>query len=89
MASASSSLLGSFFGLSHQHTDLLAQRVALAQLARLGDGGALLLVQLQYLVHEGELDVLKLFLDVFPHKLGVSRINRISSMIFYLAIVIK
>ena len=62
MASASSSL----------HTDLLAQRVALgAQLARLGDGGALLLVQLQYLVHEGELGVLKLFLDVFPHKLGV------------------
>ncbi len=59
-------------GLPHQHTDLLAQRVALrAQLARLGDGGALLFIQLQHLVHEGELGVLKLFLDIFPHKLGV------------------
>ena len=40
-----------------------------------GFRGALLLVQLQYLVHKGELGVLKLFLDVFPHNLGFFLFN--------------
>ena len=72
MASASSSLLGSFLACPiSMPTCLLSVLRCGAQLARLGDGGALLLVQLQYLVHEGELGVLKLLLNVFPHKFGV------------------
>ncbi len=58
--------------LAHQHTDLLGERVAAgAQLARLGDGGAVPGVQLDDLIDEGELFVLELLFDVFLDQLGI------------------
>ena len=58
--------------LTHQHADLLREGVAAgAQLARLGDGGAVLGVELDDLVDEGELFVLELLLDVFLDLIGI------------------
>ena len=58
--------------LTHQHADLLREGVAAGtQLACLGDGGAVLGVELDDLVDEGELFVLKLLLDVFPDQIGI------------------
>ncbi len=70
------------FRLTHQHADLLGKAVAAgAQLAGLGDGGAVLRVELQHLVHHGQLVILKLFLDVFlddlrifPDKLDIQHV---------------
>ena len=65
-------LAGVLFGLSHQHTHLLAQGVpGGTELLGLRNHGAVLLVQLQYLVHQGELRVLEFLLYVFPDCVGV------------------
>ena len=55
-ASASASLAGSFFGLAHQHADLLAECVSVgAELIRLRNGGPALGVQVQDFVYQGSL----------------------------------
>ena len=60
------------FRLTHQHPHLLAQAVPLgAELAGLRDGGAVLLVQLQELVHQGEFRLLKFLLDVLFYRIRV------------------
>ena len=60
------------FGLSHQHPHLLGQRVARrAQVARLGDGGAVPPVQLHHLVHQRQLGVLEFLPDVLFYSLGI------------------
>ena len=74
-----------FFRLSHEHADLLRQGVALgAQIRRLVDGGAVGLVELDHLVDERQLRVLKLFADVLPNELGVftdeSNVNHVVSV---------
>ena len=74
-----------FFRLSHEHADLLRQGVALgAQVRRLIDGGAVGLVELDHLVDERQLRVLKLFADVLPNELGVftdeSNVNHVVSV---------
>ena len=54
--------------LLHQAADLLGEHLALiAQAVGLLHGLAVLAIQLDHLVHEGELAVLKLFPDVFAH----------------------
>ena len=59
-------------GLTHQHTDLLGQSVAVgAQLVGLHDGGAALAVQLNDFVHQRQLGVLELLLDVFSDSVGI------------------
>lgn len=59
-------LAGVLLGLAHQCADLLGQLVAVcAQVAGLADGGAVLGVELDDLIDEGQLGVLELFLDVF------------------------
>ena len=63
---------GVLFGLAHQHTYLLGQGVPVgSQLIGFADSGPVLLVQCQYLVHQGQFGILKLFLDIFPHCIGV------------------
>ena len=63
---------GVLFGLAHEHADLLGEGVAVgAELVRLGDGGAALGVQVDDLVHQGELAVLEFLLDVLLDGLGV------------------
>ena len=58
--------------LTHQHADLLRKGVAAgAQLARLGDGGTVLGVELDDLIDEGELFALELLLDVFLDQIGI------------------
>ncbi len=58
--------------LTHQHADLLREGVAAGvQLARLGDGGAVLGVELDDLVDERQLFVLELLLDVFLDRIGI------------------
>ena len=74
-----------FFRLSHEHADLLRQGVALgAQIRCLVDGGAVGLVELDHLVDERQLRVLKLFADVLPNELGVftdeSNVNHVVSV---------
>ena len=59
-------LAGVLLSLAHQCADLLGQLVAVcAQVAGLADGGAVLGVELDDLIDEGQLGVLELFLDVF------------------------
>ena len=63
---------GVLFGLAHQHTDLLGQLVAVgAQVAGLTDGGAVLGIQTDDLIHQRQLAVLELFADVLLDKLRV------------------
>ena len=63
---------GILLGLAHQHAHLLGQAVAVrAELVRLGDGSPALAVQLNDLVHQGELFILELLLDVFLYCFGV------------------
>ena len=58
--------------LTHQHADLLGKGVAAgAQLARLGDGGAVRSVERDDLVDEGKLFVLEFLLDVFLDQFGI------------------
>ena len=72
-------LAGVLLGLAHQRADLLGQGVALrTQAAGLADGGAVLRVQRDDLIHQGQLGLLELLLDVlldcvgvFPHELNV------------------
>ena len=76
--------------LTHQHADLLRKGVAAgAQLARLGDGGAVLGVELDDLVDEGELSSWNFFLMFSLTRSGFSRRNFISSIMIYLVIVVK
>ena len=59
-------LAGVLLGLAHQSTDLLGQLVAVgAQVAGLADGSAVLGIQLDDLVDQGQLGILELFADVF------------------------
>ena len=61
-----SCLAGVLFSLAHQGADLLGQFVAVgAQVAGLADGGAILGIQLDDLVDQGQLGILELFADVF------------------------
>ena len=65
-------LAGVLLGLTHQHTHLLAQAVAVgAELVRLLNVGAALFVQRNDLVHHRQLLVLEFFLDVFLHQLRI------------------
>ncbi len=58
---------GVLLGLAHQDAHLLAEGVALgAQVLSLGNGGTVLAVQLQHLVHQGKLLILELLLECFP-----------------------
>ena len=58
--------------LPHEHAYLLGKRIAACtKLARLGYGRAVLLVQLQHLIHQRQLRVLKLLLYVLLDYLGV------------------
>jgi len=67
-----SQLAGVLLGLTHQHTDLLAQAVAVGtELVRLLNVGPALAVQLDDLIHQRQLLVLKLLLDVFLHNVGI------------------
>ena len=67
-----SQLAGVLLGLAHQHTHLLGELVALAaQVVGLHDGGAALGVQVDDLVHHGELVILELLFDVFLYDLGI------------------
>ena len=71
-ASASASLEGSFLDCPHQYAHLLALGVAGgAQFLGLLDGTAVLCVQLQHLIHQGELLFLKFLLDVLLHGVGI------------------
>ena len=63
---------GVLLGLAHEHAHPLGQGVAAGpQLIGLADGGPVLGVQLQHLVHQGQLGVLELLLDVLLHKVGI------------------
>ena len=63
---------GVLLGLPHEHPHLLAEGVPLGpELAGLGDGGPVLAVQGQDLVHHGQLLVLELLFDVFLHNVRV------------------
>ena len=63
---------GVLLGLAHQHAHLLGQPVPVgAELVRLGNGGAALAVQLDDLVHQRQLFILELLLDVFLYRLRV------------------
>ena len=63
---------GVFLGLPHQYAHLLALGVAGgAQFLGLLDGTAVLCVQLQHLIHQGELLFLKFLLDVLLHGVGI------------------
>ena len=63
---------GVLLGLAHQDAHLLAEGVALgAQVLSLGNGGTVLAVQLQHFVHQGQLLILELLLDVFLYHVGV------------------
>ena len=63
---------GIFLGLSHQHTNLLAEPVAVsAELVGLLNVSPALSVQRNDLVHHRQLLVLEFFLDVFLHQLRI------------------
>ena len=63
---------GVLLGLAHQNAHLLGQGVAGGtEVAGLGNGGAVFAVQSDDLVHQGQLLVLELLLDVFFHHIGV------------------
>ena len=63
---------GVFLGLTHQHADLLGKGVALGpDVTGLGDGSTVLAVQLQHLIHQGELCVLELLPDVLLDNLRI------------------
>ena len=65
-------LAGVLLGLAHQHADLLGQLVAVGtQVAGFTDGGAVLGVQGNDLIHQGQLGVLELFADVLLDGFGV------------------
>ena len=65
-------LVGGFFQPAEQRSVCLGQRVAPgAQLACLGDGGAVFRVEPDHLVNEGKLFLLKLLLDVFLDQIGI------------------
>ena len=67
-----SQLGGVLLGLAHQHANLLGELVALgAEVIGLHDGGAALGIQLDDLVHHGQLLVLELLADVFLYDLGI------------------
>ena len=76
-------LAGVLLGLAHQHAHLLAQAVAVgAELVGLLDVGTALGIQGDDLIHQGQLCVLELFLDVFlygvrvfPDKLHVKHVS--------------
>ena len=58
--------------LTHQHADLLGQRISRStKVIALGESGTVLHIELQNLVNEGELCVLKLLPDVFLNFLGI------------------
>ena len=59
-------------GLPHQHTYLLTQGIAFCpQLAGLGNGGTILAVQSQDLVHQGKFFLLELLFYIFPDRVRV------------------
>ena len=63
---------GVLLGLAHEDAHLLGQAVpGGAQLLGLGHDGPVLFVQLQHLVHQGQLLVLELLLDVFFYQIGI------------------
>ena len=63
---------GVLLGLPHQYAHLLALGVAGgAQFLGLLDGAAVLCVQLQHLIHQGELLFLKFLLNVLLHGVGI------------------
>ena len=63
---------GILLGLAHKHADLLRQGVAVGpQLVGLGFGGPEFGIQLQHLVHQGQLGILELLPDVLPDGVGV------------------
>ena len=65
-------LRGVLFGLAHQHAYLLAQAVAVrAQLVRLCNRRAAFGIQRDDLVHQGQLGILELLLDIFLDDLGI------------------
>ena len=65
-------LAGILLGLSHQHTDLLGQLVPVgAQGFGFLLGLQALLIQVDHLVHQRELFVLELVLDVLLDHIGV------------------
>ena len=65
-------LAGVLLGLAHQHADLLAEGIAVgAQLVCLRNGGPALGVQVNDLVHQGQLGILELFLDIFLDGFGI------------------
>ena len=80
-------LAGVLLGLAHQHTDLFGQGVAVAaQLVGLGNSGAALGIQVNDLVHQGQLGVLELLLDVFTNSVGIfpdkTNVEHINSLLF-------
>ena len=63
---------GVLLGLAHQHADLLGQGIAGgAELVGLHDGGTALGVQLNDLIHQGQLFVLELLFDVLLDDVGI------------------
>ena len=67
--------------LAHQHADLLADLVALGtQIVRPLDGLAVLFVQVDHFVHQGQLGVLELLFDVLRTRSGFVRRRLISIM---------
>ena len=65
-------LRGVFLRLTHEHADLLGERVAAcAQIACFGYGRPVLRIEVEKLIHEGKLCVLKLLLDVLFYCVGV------------------
>ena len=67
-----SQLAGVFFGLTHEHTDLLGQGIARGtQLLCLLNGSAQLLVQSNDLVYQRQLFILKLLFDVFFYQFRI------------------
>ena len=83
-------LAGIFLGLSHQHTNLLAEPVAVsAELVGLLNVSPALSVQRNDLVYQRQLFILKFLLDVFlygirvfPDKLHIKHIS--SSLLIYI-----
>lgn len=78
---------GVLLGLAHQHADLLGKGVAVGtELVGFGDGGATLGVQVNDLIYQGQLGVLKLFLDVFLDSVGIfpdeTNVEHMNSLLF-------
>lgn len=75
-------LAGVLFSLAHQHANLFGKLVAVgAQGVTLANGGAVLGIQIDDLVYQRQLGILKLLLMFSLTSSGCSRTKRISSMI--------